>query len=344
MKRSLISVFAGVAALSAVAAVPPQAQADAVADFYKGKTVTIYVSVAPGGLYSTFGQLLSKHFGRHIPGQPNVIVKHMTGAGGMRANNYVYNVALKDGTAVITPVSGLTKSVALKSANTKYDPRKYNWLGGWGEAVTDCTVWKTAPATTIEQARKTEVIIGAFSKSSTTYQRPALINTMLGTKIKIVIGYKGGSKVRLAMEKGEVHGFCGQFAGWKSRKPEWLKAGKLAHLVQFASKRSADMPNTRLFSEFAKTKEEREIFTFFQSGVEDRAMLAPPGVPADRLAALEKAYMATLRDPVFVAAAKKIRFGINPISSADIRKFVDGTMKMKPATIAKLRKALGLEK
>ncbi len=337
-----------VLALSALAAVTlasaSVAKADPVADFFKGKTVSIYVSVAPGGLYSTFGQLLSGYFGKHIPGKPTVIVKHLTGAGGMRANNYVYNAAPKDGTVVITPVSGLTKSVALKSANTKYDPRKYHWLGGWGEAVTDCTVWKSAPATTIEAARKTEVIIGAFSKSSTTYQRPALINTMLGTKIKIVVGYRGGSKVRLAMEKGEVHGFCGQFAGWKSRKPEWLKAGKLAHLVQFASKRSADMPNTRLFSEFAKTKEEKEIFTFFQSGVEDRAMLAPPGVPAARVTALEKAFMATLRDPEFVAAAKKIRFDINPISGSDIRKFVEATMKMKPSTIAKLRKALGLDK
>jgi tripartite-type tricarboxylate transporter receptor subunit TctC len=208
--------------------------------------------------------------------------------------------------------------------------------------VTDCTVWKTAPATTLKDVFKTEVIIGAFSKSSTTYQRPALLNAMLGTKIKIVLGYKGGSKVRLAMEKGEVHGFCGQFAGWKSRKPEWLKAGKLAHLVQFASKRSADMPNTPLFSEFAKTDEEREIFTFFQSGVEDRAMVAPPGVPAERVAALEKAYMGTLRDPVFVAAAKKIRFDVSPIPGAAIRKFVNATMQMKPATIAKLKKALGI--
>ncbi len=340
MKKSLIPVFAvAVAALMAV----PQAKADAVADFYRGKTVSIYVSVAPGGLYSTFGQLLSKHFGKHIPGQPTVIVKHMTGAGGMRANNYVYNAAPKDGTAVLTPVSGLTKSVILKSGNPKYDPRKWHWLGGWGEAVTDCTVWKTAPATTIEEARKTEIIIGAFSKSSTTYRRPAMLNYMLGTKIKIVIGYKGGSKVRLAMEKGEVQGFCGQFAGWKSRKPEWLKAGKLAHLVQFASKRSADMPNTPLFSEFATNAEEREIFTFFQSGIEDRVMLVPPGVPADRVAALEKAYMATLRDPEFVAAAKKIRFDINPISGSEIRKFVDSTMNLKPSTIAILRKALGLK-
>lgn len=338
------TVFALSAAAVAASAPVSDAMADAIADFYAGKTVSIYVSVAPGGLYSTFGQLLSQHFGNHIPGHPNVIVKHMTGAGGIRANNYVYNAAPKDGTAVLTPVSGLTKTVALKSANTKYDPRKYHWLGGWGEAVTDCTVWKTAPATTIEEARKKEVIIGAFSKSSTTYQRPALLNTLLGTKIKIVIGYKGGSKVRLAMEKGEVQGFCGQFAGWKTRKPEWLKAGKLAHLVQFASKRSADMPDTRLFSEFATNDEEREIYTFFQSGVEDRAMLVPPGVPADRVAALEKAYMATLRDPEFVAAAKKIKFDIDPISSADIRKFVDGTMNMKPATIAKLRKALGLDK
>lgn len=340
MKKSLVSVCA---ATIAVLMAMPQAKADAVADFYRGKTVSIYVSVAAGGLYSTFAQMLAKYFGAHIPGNPTVIVKHLTGAGGLRANNFVYNAAPKDGTVVLTPVSGLTKNVVLGGSKAKYDPLKFHWLGGWGEAVSDCTVFKTAPATTIEAARKTEIVIGAFSKSSSTFRTPSVLNNMLGTKIKIVTGYRGGSKVRLAMEKGEVHGFCGQFAGWKTRKPEWLREGKLAHLVQLASKRSADMPDVPLLSEFARNDEEREIFSFIQSGIEDRAMLVAPGVPAERVAALEKAFMATLADPAFLAHAKKIKFDIQPVSSAEIRKFVASLLQMKPATVVKLRKAIGLE-
>jgi len=318
-----------------------QAQADAVADFYKGKTVTLYVGVAAGGVYSLFAQTLANHLGQHIPGNPSVIVQHQTGAGGLIAINHVYNVAPKDGTVVLTPNSGLAKRYILGVGNTMYDPAKFHWLGGWGEAVNDCTVFKTAPATTLEEAREKEVIIGAIDTGSNTYTNPLVINNILGTKFKIVPGYRGGSQIRLAMERGEVHGFCGQFEGWKTAKPEWLRDGKLAHLVQLSTKRSADMPNTPLLSEFARNDEDREILTFVQSGIEDRAMVAPPGVPKDRLAALEKAYMATLNDPKFRADAGKQKFTIIPVSGREIHDFIDKMMKMKPETIEKLKVATG---
>ena len=202
-------------------------------------------------------------------------------------------------------------------------------------------MFKTAPATTLEQAREKEVVIGAIDTGSNTYTNPLVINNVLGTKFKIVPGYGGGSQIRLAMERGEVHGFCGQFEGWKTAKPEWLRDGKLAHLVQLSTKRSADMPGTPLLSEFARNDEEREILTFVQSGIEDRAMVAPPGVPKDRLAALEKAYMATLNDPKFREDAGKQKFVINPVSGSELHAFIDKMMKMKPATIDKLKVATG---
>jgi tripartite-type tricarboxylate transporter receptor subunit TctC len=340
MRMRLAAIFALIAAAFALIA-PPAKAADAVADFYKGKTVTIFVGVAAGGVYSQFAQLLATHLGKHIPGNPNVIVQHQVGAGGLIAINHVYNVAPKDGTVVLTPNSGLAKRFILGEGNTLYDPAKFHWLGGWGEAVNDCTVFKTAPATTFEEAKTKEVVIGAIDTGSNTYTNPLLMNNLLGTKFKIVPGYGGGSQIRLAMERGEVHGFCGQFEGWKTAKPEWLADGKLSHLVQLSSKRSADMPNTPLLSEFAKDDEEKQILTFVQSGVEDRAIVAPPGVPADRLAALSKAYEDTLKDSKFLEDTKRSKFDVTYVTGKEIQDFVGSMMKMKPDTVERLKKATG---
>jgi len=317
------------------------AKADAVSEFYSGKTVTVYVGLAAGGLYSTYAQMMAPHFARHIPGNPNVIVKHQPGAGGLTASNYVYNAAPKDGLHIITPNAGTSKRAALAEPGVKFDPRKFQWLGGWGEPVRDCSVWKTAPGTTLKEAMKKEVILGAIGKSSDTFINPTVLNNVLGTKFKIIPGYGGGSQIRLAMEKGEVHGWCGQFLGWKTVKPEWLKEGKIVHLVQLNSKRSPDMPDTPLLSEFARSDEERQIFGFVQSSLDDRGLAAPPGVPADRVAALERAYMATLADPKFLADAAKLKLDIDVVTSKEIRAFVEQIMAMKPETVARLKHAMG---
>ena len=342
MTKNLSTALAALAAFAFTSFPGSAFAADAVADFYKGKTVSVFVGLAAGGVYSTFAQTLSKHLARHIPGNPTVVVQHQPGAGGLVAANNVYNALPKDGTVVFTPSGSLTKRIVLGEPEAKFDPRKWNWLGGWGEAVNDCSVWKTAPATTLEEAKTKEVIIGTIDTGSNTHQNPQLINNILGTKMKLVPGYGGGSQVRLAMERGEVHGFCGQFEGWKSAKPEWLAEGKIAHLVQLASKRSADMPNTPLLSELARNDEEREIFRFIQSGVEDRAMVMAPGVPADRVAAMAKAYIDTLRDPQFIEDAGKQKFEIFPTSGPEIRESIEEMMKLKPETVAKVRKAIGI--
>jgi tripartite-type tricarboxylate transporter receptor subunit TctC len=336
------ALLVSASALAASLAVAATARADSVADFYSGRTITVYVPVAAGGIYSTYAQMMAPHFSKHIPGNPTVIVKHMPGAGGISAMNFVYNAAPQDGTALITPLTGLSKDQAFHQGNVKYDARKYQWLGGWGEAVTVCSVWKTAPATTIEEARQKVDVMGAFSKSSNTYRNPEAVNQILGTKFKIVVGYGGGSKVRLAMEKHELDGWCGQYLGWKMVKPEWLQKGLLAHLVQLASKRSPDMPNVPLLSEFAKTPDEKAILEFIEAGLDDRGMAAPPGVPADRVAALEKAYQETLHDPAFLADAKKLHMDIDPLTGKQIQDFVAKIMSLSPANIERAQKAMGM--
>ena len=343
IRLSLISAFIF---FTVVVTLPAglRSETASVADFYRGKTVTIYVGSSAGGLYSTFAQILSNHLGRHIPGNPAVIVNHMPGVGGMKALNFVYNAAPKDGTALITPNSGSTRRYVLGLGAPKFDPLKWHWLGGWGEAVMVLTVLDTAPVKTLKEATQKEAVIGAINRASNTFTIPTLINNIVGTKFKIIPGYRGGSGVRLAMEKGEVHGFCGQLMAWKSRKPEWIREGKLVHLVQLASKPSPELPSgVPQLADFAKNDEQLQMCQIIQSGLEDRTLTAPPGVPADRVAALEKAYMTTLNDPEFKAEAAKRKYAIDPVTSEEIRTFVKGMTSMSPQLVAKLKEAMGLE-
>lgn len=338
--RKLLSTAAGLVASAML--LPAAAGAETPAEFYEGKTVQVYVGVSPGGIYSTFAQILTKHMPKYMPGNPTMIVQHMRGAGGTKAVNYIYNVAPKDGTYVIAPNSGIAERVVLGIGNPKYDPARLNWLGGWGEAVNTLTVRADAPARTLKEAMQKEVVLGAIGKSSNTYMMPILMNNLLGTKFKIITGYKGGSPIRKAIETGELHGWSGQWLGWKLAKPDWVRDKKIVNLVQMASKRAPDLPDVPLLSEFARNEEEREMFTFVQTAIADRALVAPPGVPKDRLAALEKAYMQTLDDPGFRKDAAARKYHINPVSGADITAYVNKIVSMKPERIEKLRTAMGL--
>jgi tripartite-type tricarboxylate transporter receptor subunit TctC len=343
-KRVLLrTVFA---AILAVGLPGFAAQADSATDFYAGRTISIYVGVAPGGIYSNFAQILVRHMEKHMPGKPNLIVQHMEGAGGARAVDFVYNVAPKDGTVFITPNAGVAIRVLLRMGGTKYEPEKMNWLGGWGDAVNVLSLLKGPKgpaANSLEEAKTKEVVLGAIGKSSNTYLMPALMNSQLGTRFKIITGYSGGAPIRLAIEKGEIDGWTGQWEGWKMSKPEWVRDGKLLHLVQFASKRDPELKDVPLLSEFAKNEEQRTMFKLVQSGVSDRALVGPPGVPKDRLAAVEKAYQATLRDPAFQVDAKKQEFDIDPIPGKEIQEFVEEMMRTPAATVDKMRKAMGLD-
>lgn len=324
------------------AALCGSAKADPVADFYKGKTVAVIVPLAPGGIYSNMAHTIARHIGRHIPGEPNTIAQNMPGAGGTIAINHVYNVAAQDGTVLLTPNSGLTKRVVLGEPGTKYDPLKFHWLGGWGEPVSDCTVLRSvSPVQSIREALDKEVIVGTLGMATTTYTNPLALNNVLGTKFKMVSGYTGGAQIRLAMERGEVHGFCGQYESWIMSKPEWVKDNKLAVLVQFVSKRAAEIPDVPTAAELGRTAAERQLLSLLQSGPEDRSLVAPPGVPPDRLAALEKAYMAMLKDPKFIEDAERQQFPITPTSAQAIRDYVDDLLKIPPDIIAKLKEVTG---
>ncbi len=339
--KKLFLVAGALAALSPVAT----AQAQSAAEFYKGKTITIYVGVSPGGIYSTFALMLSKYIARHMPGNPKFIVQHMRGAGGTKAVNYVYTIAPKNGTVVITPNAGITKRVILGIGKPKYNPAKLQWMGGWGEAVNTLTLRKDiTPVKTLKEAMTKVAVLGAIGKSSNTYMLPNMMNNVIGTKFKIISGYRGGSPIRKAIASGELHGWAGQWMGWKMRLPEWVSQGRIVHLVQMASKRAPDLPNVPLLTDFAKNDEQRELFTFVQTAIADRAFAAPPGVPGDRVAALTDAYWKTLHDPEFLAETSKRQYLVDPVSAKVVTAFVHKIMNTPPAMIRKLKLAMGLLK
>ncbi len=335
-------MFATAISAAAVLGISSAAHANSAADFYKGKTLTIYVGVSPGGIYGTMAQLLSKHMAKHMVGKPTIIVKHLRGAGGTKAMNYVYNVAPQDGSVAIAPNAGIDKRKLLKLTKAKYDPSKLQWLGGWGEATNTMTLRKDAGVHSIAQAKKKVAIVGAIGRSNNTYMLPSLLNNVLGTKFKIITGYRGGSPIRKAIETGELNGWAGGWLGWTLRKADWIRDGKIVTLVQMGSKKHPDLPNVPLLSDLAENAEQREIFKFIQSGVSDRAFAVAPRVPKDRSAALGKAYWATLHDKDFRKQAKGRSFHITPIPGPEIQKFVNNMMKMSPAKVEKVRKMLGL--
>ncbi len=344
MRKPMFAAI-GLAAVAALAWPASAVKADSAADFYKGRTVQIYVGVSPGGIYSTFALMLSKYMQKHMAGNPKFVVQHMRGAGGSKAVNYVYNVAPKDGTVVITPNAGITKRVVLGIGKPKYDPSKLQWMGGWGEAVNTLTLRKDiTPVKTLEEAMHKQAVLGAIGKSSNTYMLPKLMNNVIGTKFKIISGYRGGSPIRKAIATGELHGWAGMWMGWKMRLPDWVRDGKIVHLVQMASKRAPDLPNVPLLTDFAKNEDQRIMFSFIQTAIADRAFAAPPGVPADRVAALTKAYWATLHDPAFLAETSKRHYLIDPVSAEDVTAFVNKIMNTSPALIAKLQTAMGIKK
>lgn len=343
MKKTILFAagFAGTIAASFPVASP---QAQGAADFYKGRTLTIYIGVSPGGIYGTFAYLLSRRISAHIPGNPTVIIKILRGAGGTKALNYVYNVAAQDGSVAITPNGGVAKRVVLRIGKPKYDPTKYQWLGGWGEAVNTITLRKDAGIHSLKQAMQKQAVLGAIGRSSNTFMIPSLMNNTIGTKFKIITGYRGGSPIRKAIETGELDGWAGQWLGWKLRKADWIRDGKIVNLVQMASVRAADLPDVPLLTDFARDDEERDLFSFVQTSIGDKAFVVAPGVPKDRAAALSKAYMATLRDPKFVSEITKLRYTIDPISGSTIQKFIEKVMKTPAAKVEKLRRLMGLTK
>ena len=294
------------AILAALIATAGGAQAQSPEAFYSATTLTIVVGSDAGGGHDIFARTLSKYFGKHIPGRPNIVVQNMAGANGIIAANFIGNVAPKDGSTIAAISPGNLIEPLLQSGQAaRFDPRKFNWIGNIANIQLTCSTWHTNPVKTVEDARKTQVIVGGGSSVSSSAIFPNVMNELLGTKFKIITGYQSGN-VRIALERGEIEGICGWgYSTLLATAPDWIATKKLNFLAQSGLKRMAELPDTPLISEFAKGEEDQAIVRLLTyRELLGRPYTAPPGAPADRVEALRKAFAETMRDPAYLAEAK----------------------------------------
>jgi tripartite-type tricarboxylate transporter receptor subunit TctC len=322
MRSGMLVRCATAAILAAASASGTRAQTPA--EFYKGKTVDFYIGYSVGGGYDLYARLVARHIGKHIPGNPNVVPKNMEGASSLRLANWLYNAAPKDGSVLGASSRSMAFEPLLGHKAANYDAAKFTWLGSANNEVSVCVAWETSGVTTFDELLTKELTIGSTGSGDDTYQFPRIVNNVLGTRFKIVTGYPGGNEIGLAMERGEVQGRCGwSWSSIKSIRRDWVEQKKIAILIQMALAKHADLPDVPLVIDLAKTDEQKRIFQLiFARQVMGRPYLAPPHVPGDRAAALQKAFMATMDDKEFLADAAKAKFEITPVAGNDIGKLV----------------------
>ncbi len=322
--------FARSIAAAVLMTLPVCGWAQSPAEFYKSKNVDLLIGYSVGGAYDLYARVLARHLGKHIPGNPTVVPKNMDGAGSLRLANLLYNVAPKDGSTIGIIGRGTGFDPLLGNKSAQFEGPKYSWIGSANNEVSICVAWHTAGVKKFEDLLTKELVVGGTSASADTDQFPRITNGVLGTKMKIVTGYPGGNEVGLAMERGEVQGRCGwSWSSVKSTHRQWYEQKQFNILVQLALTKHAELPDVPLIIDLAKNDEQRQILKLiFARQVIGRPFLAPPGVPADRLAALRKAFMDTMTDKAFLADAEKAQMEITPVPGDQ----VEGLMKEIYAT------------
>jgi tripartite-type tricarboxylate transporter receptor subunit TctC len=319
-KTTIAATLAGV-----IMSVAP-AQAQNGANFFDRKTINILVGVSAGGEYDLLARLTARHIGNHIPGKPKIIVQNMTGAGGIVMANYLYNIAKKDGTYLGAISNGFQVVQALYPKKIKFDTGKFHFIGAIAPTVETMVLWHTAGAKSVAEATQKSIPIGAVSKSSITFAYPMLLNELAGTQFKITTGYRGGNGINLAMEKGEVAGRDNTWSSWKATRSGWLKDKKII-VISYAGPKPKDLPDVPNLLSYAKTEADKQLVNLIVSGTElGRPLVAPPGVPAERIKALRAAYAATMKDAAFLADAQKAKVEVEPIDPDHMEKVVKGVL------------------
>ncbi len=308
------------------------ARADPVEDFYRGRTVTILVGFTAGGGYDLYARLLGRHIGRHIPGNPTVVVQNMPGAGSMKAVQYVYGVAAKDGLTLATVSRGMVTEPLLNGAN--FDPVKLTWLGTITSETSVCATWKTSLVKNWDDMFKREFTLGGSNIGADPDTFALIMRNVFGAKVKLVTGYPGGNDINLAMERQEVDGRCGwSWTSLKSQK-QWLPQVNL--LVQFNLEKNPDLPDVPVALERARDNEQRQVLRLLIAGqYVGRPFFTAPDIPAERKAALRAAFDATMKDRDFLAEAAKADLEISPISAGPIDAFLAELYRTPKAVVGK---------
>ena len=326
MKVSRLIAATGAAVGAGLLVAAATARADAIEDFYKHKTVTIYIGYAAGGGYDQYARFLARHIDRHIPGNPTVVPKNMTGAGSIVAANAIYNTLPQDGTNMAAIGRGIAMEPLFGRKGPKFDGTKFAWIGSMNNEVSTCVVWHEANAPTIQDAMKRQIIIGGTAQGSDGVDFPIILNNVLGTKYKLITGYPGGSTQLVAMERREIDGRCGwSWSSIKATRGYWLKDKKIDITLQIALKGDPELNKmgVPVVMDLAKTDRDKKILKLiFARQTMGRPFIAGPKVPAERVKALRTAFDATMKDPKFLAEANKAKLEIQPVTGQEVEDLV----------------------
>jgi tripartite-type tricarboxylate transporter receptor subunit TctC len=312
------------AACCALLSLPPPAFAQTVEAFYQGRSITMLVASGAGGGYDTYARLFARHFGKHLPGMPAIVAKNMPAAAGLAAANALYNASDRDGATIAALTNGVAMDPLFGHPGARYDALALNWLGSIGKLQNVCATWFQSPVKTIASAREREVTVAAAGASSNTAIVPKVLNALLGTKFKLIAGYDAGAGLTMALERGETEGICGlSWSTMKASRPHWIRERKLNVLVQMGLQKLPNLPDVPSALDLVLEPESRQLLELILIRQEaGRPFAAPPGVPADRLDALRRAFDATMKDSAFLAEAAKVQLEVDPLSATEIERLL----------------------
>jgi tripartite-type tricarboxylate transporter receptor subunit TctC len=335
----------GVATAFATLVLHSAAEAEPIADFYRGKTISLYVGFPPGGGYDLYARVFAPHFSRHIPGNPPIVIKTMLGGSGIQAAGYMTNITPQDGTSLGLFLDSLTLGKTL-GGHGDFDPVKLTWIGRIVSTATVSVVWHTSPVQTIEEAKTRELLMAGTVPSNTSNFIPAALNDLIGTKIKVIMGFRGSPDQALAMMRGETHSIGGMsWEAIQTNHKEWITEKKIRILYTQGAQRIKDLPSEPALLDFATDERSRRILGLLGSGPDiGRSLVAEPGIPLQRAAALRQAFMATMQDPELIAEIKKRNLTIEPLSGEEVQRIVAASAATPKELVDQAKRYVGADK
>jgi tripartite-type tricarboxylate transporter receptor subunit TctC len=316
-----------------------------VADFYRGRTMSMLIGYTVGGGYDTYARVLARHMGKRIPGNPSITPQNMVGAGSLKLANYLYSVAPKDGTQIGIFGRGIAMEPLIGTSGASFDGRKFTWLGSGSDQVSVCVTWHTSKVKTWNDALTTSFTVGGEGAGADPDMFTVMLKNMFGAKIRLVTGYPGGNEISIALERGEVDGRCGwSWTSVKLAKADWIANKSLNFIVQMSLAKSPELPNVPFVMDFAKTDEQRQILKLVLGRqTMGWPFAAPPGIPEDRKQALRRAFEETMADPEFLAEAKQRVLDVNPLNGAGIDRLMSELYQTPPEVIARAKAVIAAE-
>jgi tripartite-type tricarboxylate transporter receptor subunit TctC len=310
--------------------------------FFAKKTITVSIGYTAGGSYDLYGRLVARHLGKHIPGQPAVVAQNMPGAGSLKAANYIFEVAPKDGTALGVVVESAALEQALDNPAAQYDAGKFTYVGRVATSNNIWMQWHTSKVQSLEDAQKTESSMAGTGPGSLAETVPKLLNSLLATKFKLISGYPASNEAMLAMERGEVEGSSSSWAAVKVAKQAWLREKKIKIILQSAPQRHTDLPDSPSLGEIGNSPEDKLVFGLYAAGSDvGRSVIGPPGLPAERVKTLRDAFDAMVKDPEFIADIQKTNVELDPLPGDKLQQVVERALNVPTAVRERAKAAFG---